>query len=86
MKNEYFPTRVKRVIEEDPRHRSDPTFQGRFVPDLINELKAHLRKVELAQIASVQQYKETVRSQREPGYTRPRGKVWEQIEAARRAR
>lgn len=82
--HEYFPNRVRKAIQKSSNQRVEPTFTaGDFVPDLVNRLKEHLRKVELAQIASVQQYKEVVRAQRTPG---PTSKIWQQIEAARKAR
>jgi hypothetical protein len=86
MTHEYFAVRIRKAIEKDSRPRVTPTFNGGdFAPDLVNRLKEHLRRVELAQIKAVQEYKEVVRTQRTPGAARPSSKVWQQIEAARKA-
>jgi hypothetical protein len=87
MKPEYFPIHIRKQIEAVDRHRPEPTFSGGdFAPDLINKLKAYLRRVEEAQIRAVQDRREIVRSQSAPGCGRPHGKIWAQIEAARKAK
>lgn len=85
MTHEYFPQRIRRMIEKDTREKVTPTFSGgTFLPDLVNQMKEHLRKIELAQIASVQEYKEVVRARSAGG--RPHGKIWAQIQAARKTK
>jgi hypothetical protein len=83
MQHEYFPIRIRKMVERKPSEKVEPTFSGgTFLPDLVNQMKEHLRKIELAQIASVQEYKEVVRARSIGG--RPRGKIWDQIVAARK--
>jgi len=80
--HEYFNVRIRREIAAADRRHTEPTFSGGdFAPDLINKLKEHLRKIELAQLRAVQEYKEVIRAQVVGG--RPRGKIWQQIEKAR---
>lgn len=61
MRHEYFPTRIKRLIESSDPEKPTPTFSGgAFLPDLVNQMKDHLRKIEIAQLSAVQEYKEVV--------------------------
>lgn len=83
MQHEFLPLRVKKEIHKISNKGVEPTFsEGSFLPDVVKTLKDHLRKIELAQIRSVQEYKEVIKSRNAGG--RPTSKIWQQIEAARK--
>lgn len=83
MRHEFFPQRIRRMIEADQTEKPTPTFSaGPFLPDLVNAMKSHLRKIEEAQLRAVQEFKEVVVVREVTGNAR--NKIVEQMLAHRR--